>query len=48
MHRYRVPQVARRHVCHIINFEDDVIVIIHVGEVLGGRHFLGHPSDITC
>lgn len=44
---YRVPHLTKRHIGNIIYLDDDVIVAVHVGQVLAGRHFLGHPGDVA-
>lgn len=44
---YRVPHLAKRHIGNIIYFDDDVILAIHVGQVLTGRNALGHPGNIA-
>lgn len=44
---YRVPHLPKRHIRHIVYFDNDVILAVHVGQVLAGRHFLGHQGNVT-
>ena len=44
---YRVPHLTKRHIRRIIYFDGDVILAIHVGQVLAGRHFLGDPGNVA-